>query len=637
MRASILFLAVVMSSGLLSSAPTQVDTAEASHSSTFSPEAAREPLPSASCDSLLETYIDTALPAVGPWGLAGFGTTVLASSDAAAVAEERSAAPTTTTNNQVAGVDEADTLKTNGRHIYALVGAGVEVARIGARGIDLIGHLDLPFRPQTLLLHGDALWAIGPDDHRSSVDPGASGLRIAPSPTRVSIVEIDVSTPRDPHLGKTLTVDGRLIGARLVDGVIQMGLVSGPVGFDWHRPEGDGLRAETGALSENRRLVRQSTLDNWLPAYRLTDATGEVEAHGTFTDCSRVFAPEEPSMWSTVSIATFQVDAGIESWDTAGVLGDGSTYYANNEHAYVASRDWHRRWPTPGSDRTPESADVVPSGTDIHQFAVSSRPRHVASGSVPGHLIGQFALDEHDGVLRVASTVDGWEVERSESMVTTLERRGRDLLPLGSVEGLGKGERIYSVRFLGDIGYVVTFRQIDPLYTLDLSDPERPRAAGELKITGYSSYLHPLGDGRLLGVGQEANSNGRPLGMQVSLFDVADSSSPTRLDQVHLPDTLTEVEWEHHAFTMAGGTAFVPVSPADGDPAEAGILVIDIDDRMDIDMLEARDEGDRPGRSSHLRRTLVTETLIIGMGDFGFDVWDRDSHSWIEFEPHVRP
>lgn len=635
MRAFSLFLVVVVSSGLLSTAPPQGEAADDPASETFSPEAVREPLPPPSCDALLETYIDTALPEVGARGLSGFGITLHASPDAAAVNEERTSAPTT--NNQVTGVDEADVVKSDGSHIYAAVGAGVEVARIASEGIDLVARVDLPFHPQTLLLHGDSLWALGPGDHRHPVDPGLSELRIAPVSSRVSIVEIDVSRPGDPHLGKTLTVDGRLIGARLVDGVVQMGLVSGPGGFDWNRPEGDGLRAETDALTANRRLVRQSTLDNWLPAYRLTDETGEVEAHGTFTDCSRVFAPEDTSVWSTVTVATFHVEAGVDSWDSAGVLGDGSTYYANVEHAYVASRNWHQGWPTPVRERSSEAVRVDPPGTDIHQFAVTPRPRHLASGSVPGHLIGQFALDEHDGVLRVASTMDGWEVERSESMVTTLERHGRDLVPLGSVEGLGKGERIYSVRFLGDVGYVVTFRQIDPLYTLDLSDPQRPTTAGELKITGYSSYLHPLGDGRLLGVGQEASRNGRPLGMQLSLFDVADPSSPIRLDQVHLPGTHTDVEWEHHAFTMVGGRAFVPVSPPRDDPAGPGIMVVDIGDRLDIDTLETRDEGERPGSPSHLRRTLVTEDLIVGMGDFGFEVWNRHSHRWIEFEPFLRP
>ena len=99
-------------------------------------------------------------------------------------------------------------------------------------------------------------------------------------------------------------------------------------------------------------------------------------------------------------------------------------------------------------------------------------------------------------------------------------------MAVGRVGGLGRGERVYAVRFVDDVGYVVTFRQVDPLYTLDLSNAERPRVLGELKIAGYSSYLHPIGDDLLLGIGQDATEQGRTLGTQLSLFDVSDLRRP---------------------------------------------------------------------------------------------------------------
>ena len=134
----------------------------------------------------------------------------------------------------------------------------------------------------------------------------------------------------------------------------------------------------------------------------------------------------------------------------------------------------------------------------------------------------------------------------------------------GSVEGLGKGERIFAVRFMGDAGYVVTFRQTDPLYTLDLSDPSAPRVRGELKIPGYSAYLHPVGDGLLLGVGQDADEEtGQVQGLQLSLFDVSDLAKPARLQQLKLGDRFSSsaVEWNHHAFLWWPATklAMLPV------------------------------------------------------------------------------
>jgi hypothetical protein len=122
------------------------------------------------------------------------------------------------------------------------------------------------------------------------------------------------------------------------------------------------------------------------------------------------------------------------------------------------------------------------------------------------------------------------------------------LVQIGAVEGLGKGERIYSVRFVGPVGYVVTFRQTDPLYTVDLRNPAKPVVRGELKIPGYSAYLHPVGDTRLIGIGQDATDGGQVLGTQVSLFDVADLDDPTRVAKYTLAGAYSEAEVDPHAF-----------------------------------------------------------------------------------------
>jgi hypothetical protein len=129
-----------------------------------------------------------------------------------------------------------------------------------------------------------------------------------------------------------------------------------------------------------------------------------------------------------------------------------------------------------------------------------------------------------------------------------LEQQGDSLAPVGQVADMGRGERIYSVRYAGDVAYVVTFRQTDPFYTVDLSDPAAPRVAGELKIPGYSSYLHPIGDGLVIGVGQAASDEGRVQGTKVSLFDVTDLAAPTEVATWSLPDSSSGVEWDHHAF-----------------------------------------------------------------------------------------
>ncbi|HET6951211.1 MAG TPA: beta-propeller domain-containing protein, partial [Acidimicrobiales bacterium] len=200
-------------------------------------------------------------------------------------------------------------------------------------------------------------------------------------------------------------------------------------------------------------------------------------------------------------------------------------------------------------------------------------------GNVDGYVLNQFAMSEQDGILRVATTRDPVGDDDSESAVTTFERREDKLVKLGEVAGLGKGERIFGVRFLGDVGYVVTFRQTDPLYTVDLSDPAAPAVTGELKILGYSAYLHPIGDGRLIGVGQDATEEGRQLGTQVALFDVRDAAAPTRVAQAVIPDASSEAEWDHHAFLWWPDTGLVavPVSTYTEAAAFSGLIGFGVD------------------------------------------------------------
>jgi uncharacterized secreted protein with C-terminal beta-propeller domain len=137
-----------------------------------------------------------------------------------------------------------------------------------------------------------------------------------------------------------------------------------------------------------------------------------------------------------------------------------------------------------------------------------------------------------------------------------LDQQGNQLVRIGSVSGIGKGERIYAVRFMGEQGYVVTFRQMDPLFTLDLRDPTAPKVVGELTIPGYSAYLHPVGDAKLLGVGREGPN------VQASLFDVADPAAPKRLAQYSFGPGATPVEGEPHAFLYwaPANLAVVPVT-----------------------------------------------------------------------------
>src|SRR5690606_3548238 len=205
---------------------------------------------------------------------------------------------------------------------------------------------------------------------------------------------------------------------------------------------------------------------------------------------------------------------------SASVVAAGSMVYANTEHTYVATQRWID-WAVVDSDSAFEGHKTL-----IHRFdtPADGELAYVASGEVDGFLLNQFAMDEHEGHLRVASTSSpSWWGGGSDSIsqVTVLATEGDQLEEVGRVDGLGETETIHAVRFMGPIGYVVTFRQVDPLYVIDLADPTAPEAVGELKIPGFSAYLHPVADGLLLGVGQDADEEtGATEGPHVSLFGV---------------------------------------------------------------------------------------------------------------------
>ncbi|OQC35645.1 MAG: Beta propeller domain protein [Deltaproteobacteria bacterium ADurb.Bin058] len=184
-----------------------------------------------------------------------------------------------------------------------------------------------------------------------------------------------------------------------------------------------------------------------------------------------------------------------------------------------------------------------------------------------GYAINQFAFDEYEGKLRVATTDDKgwWNSDKSESRVTVLEDKGGELVEIGVVAGLGLGERIHGVRFIGDQGYVVTYKQIDPLYVIDLKDPTNPTVAGELKIPGFSSYIHPLEDGFLLTAGRDGDEEGNVGGVKIEIFDVTDPANPKSVTKAVVGDgwnTWSEALFNHKAFNFfrARNLLAIPVS-----------------------------------------------------------------------------
>jgi uncharacterized secreted protein with C-terminal beta-propeller domain len=470
----------------------------------------------------------------------------LAPSAPPSAAGAKDAAPSfSSTNVQEAGIDEPDIVKTDGKRVFAIADGTLYALDAAGTAPKLVGSLALAGSGgQQILLRGDRLLVMTTS---YSGGPGVaidSAKGVPYGSTTVLLTEVDVSNPAAMVVRRTMQLDGQLVDARLHGGTARVVVASTP------QPVAPAAIPNTGV----RRYVPRTTLRS-----RISGRT----FRRSVVPCSDVRHPRDFSGLDLLTVLTIDLDKGLFNVDRDAIMAGAQTVYGSPTGLYVASQKYV---PAVESGRSlPQSMR-----TEIHRFDVSTEGQtaYAGSGSVPGFVLNQYSLSEQDGALRVASTdepqwFEGTLARSSESFVTVLETAGGSLSQLGRVGGLGKGERIYAVRFVGDKGYVVTFRQVDPLYTLDLSDKRNPKVLGELKILGYSAYLHPVSDDLLLGVGQDASAQGSRLGTQLSLFDVSDLRNPKRLAQASLGATSsTTAEFDPHAFLFwkPSGLAVIPLS-----------------------------------------------------------------------------
>jgi hypothetical protein len=461
------------------------------------------------------------------------------------------------TNVQEAGVDEPDRVKAAGGLVYAVTGNRLRVIEASASPPRVLATLRLAGFGHQLLLRGSRLLVIGTLGFGDGDVAIPFAAQAGPAPLhdwlgRVRLFEVDVADPAAPRVVRTLDVEGSYVNGRLTGDTARLVVQTEPRGLAM--PSMARARTVGQVRRRWRRSVRRSRTASWLPSSLVTNRRTGRKQRRTLVRCRQVRRAQAFTGLGTLTVLTLDMSGGrpmFPAVDADALMTSGDTVYASQNRLYVACLYVaSARWL--GSD--PSRADVLDeAATGLHAFDASREGEtvYVGSGEVPGYLLSQWSLSEHEGVLRTATTsMPPWESQaRSESAVRTLEERGGRLVEVGRVGGLGRGEQIYAVRFMGPIGFVVTFRQVDPLYTLDLADPRAPKLVGELKVPGYSAYLHPLGDGLLLGVGQGATEEGRTTGLQVSLFDVSDLRNPVRLAQRGLGRyTYSMMEDDHHAF-----------------------------------------------------------------------------------------
>ena len=522
-----------------------------------------------SCPDLVNYAKANASRFVGPYGLGGpvgirsvgpGGVAPLQAADSAPAPAPVQGVDYSGTNVQETGVDEPDLLKTDGNTLFTVDGNQLESVDVSGRAPKLLDTLKLSnsWSANELLLSGNHLLVLSRGGYWIEPLPAMAARMFAPVPTSSVITEVDVSDPSSLKVLKTLTLDGSYVDARQVGTTVRIvSSQSLPIETTWVTPTPTLGTAQ--ATARNKAVLASSHLKAWMPTYRLGK-----QAARPLVQCRDVRRPPVFSGLGMLTVTTVDLAKGLDPVDTTGVMTDGRIVYASPTSLYVTTEPWSAR-PLPA---TPQLAPQQIS-TEIHAFDISEpgKTTYLGSGTVPGYLLNQWSLSDFQGVLRVVSTDwPAWwgdstqqQQQQSQSYLTTFRAGGGKLSQVGQLGGLGQGERVYAVRFIGNDGYVVTFKQVDPLHTIDVSDPAHPKVLGELTIPGYSAYLHPISDNLLLGIGQDVGANNEPTGTQISLFDVSDLAHPTRIAHYSLGQGWSAAESDHHAFLYWPATGLVMV------------------------------------------------------------------------------
>lgn len=449
------------------------------------------------------------------------------------------------TNVQVEGVDEGDILKNDGSYLYIVRMANdagyVDIVDIrDPQDLHSVGHIDVCKSTSTeerntfaditeLFVTGETLTVLYTEttypvtDWTLEIYDGAVGA----DTTQTVAAVYDVTDRAAPVLRYTYAVDGRLISSRMTENTLLL------------------VTEYSVPLYKNDSDLKNASV----PCFYKDNVKTRFPVN---TVC--LTANTESQSYLTVTLLDTASD-GTNAQMKA-VLGGGTDIYCTDSVLLVAARD-HTDAVTYSNMAGDEIASFVPGAVDTRLFAFSLEGgiRYTGSTKIDGTLLNQFSMDAYNGYYRIATTAE------DGSCLTVLNE---SLETVGELRGIAPGEDIYAARFMGDTAYLVTFYQTDPLFVLDLSDPASPRVTGELKIPGFSNYLHPYAENLLIGIGTAGDENGATGQLKISLFDVGNMQEPKEISAVVFDDRAfsdSAAQYDHHAYlSLSDGTFAIPVT-----------------------------------------------------------------------------
>lgn len=450
-----------------------------------------------------------------------------------------------TTNVQVQGVDEADIIKTDGKYIYLIAQNNLIIAKaVPAKEAEIVSTLKLDnFNPQELFIDENRLLVFG-QEYYQAVPLGNENNPKTTLPTKirapdyywgtnfVSVKLFDLKDKENPELIKQVGLEGNYLTSRKINQDVYFVINAYPQFYkENHLCEEILPRYYEGK-------TEKITLEDLAP----------------ITTCTQIGYVKPLEAENFITVASISMSDEDQKVEKEIILGSGQNVYASKNNLYVAQTNY----PHYGLLGELVQEDLFVEKTIITKFSLKQGEVNFQGvGEVPGHILNQFSMDEEKKFFRIATTKgQAFRTRSGESLsANNVYILDQNLEVVGELEDLAPGETIYSVRFMGERGYVVTFKKVDPLFVLDLENPSNPSVLGKLKIPGYSDYLHPYDENHLIGIGKEAVEAKEGdfawyQGVKMALFDVSDVNNPREKYKVVIGDRGTDspVLDEHKAF-----------------------------------------------------------------------------------------
>ncbi len=474
----------------------------------------------------------------------------------------KGASAVSTTNNQVAGVDEADFVKNDNKYIYVVSGTSLRILQAWpAPRTREIAKVAIDGTPKRLFVYGDRALVYSALDSataggvsRSSSPYTSSectygyGCSFTGDGQPMQITLLDISDRTAPRKIRVIRTTGSYVNARRVGkavhtvvsapGISFPSLSTWPEGYNRCAEDGQAtsfwqvIRAFEDLRKENRQKILDTRITDWLPAVedQVLEGSGAGTRQELLAGCGGFYRAAEGDggqFTTLLSLDMTQSGPGVISTNTI-ISAPGAVYasdkalYISVPHQQTSSYGWYA------------AMDGEQEASTVHKFALDNERARVGysgSGVVKGHVLNQFAMYEQDGYLSIATTSGYVPNPGVHSTLSVLQQRGSELRQVGQLDNLAPSEDIRSVRFDGAQAFVVTFKKTDPLFVFDLSDPRAPRVTAELKIPGFSTYMHMMDDTHLLTIGYDADDQGSFAwftGVMMQIFDVSDMARPVR-------------------------------------------------------------------------------------------------------------